>query len=645
MKEKFSSWQAIKLLFSFAKDFKKQTMLGGIFSFINAIAYIFGSLLIGLVVSSFFDPIANGKSPFEDFDTSRFALVLVLLASCYIAYGLFRYLENRYFVKVSFGTATNIRKKLIAKMLKLDISFYDRNKAGDLISTVIGDVTNIAFSLNQVLSAIINAFINITLSLIIMFLVSAKLTLIVIPLTLLMLFCVMLLIKKSQPYFESVRHAFGKLNAFVEETLTNTKITNSFEKQKPILKQLEDLTREIRNVSFKSDLVSRSFEIIYSIMSNIIILVIAGISAFFFFRQEPIWGVPGIMGNASTIATSGLIVTYISLNWNFLGPFQNALGTIFGAQSAVASATRIGNLLAEPEPAVKDQKIKIVKVALNSETNSFQETQTNDPYGFYAWKIFNADTNIFEYKSVKGTVEFENVFFKYNHNSETYQLKEASFTAKRGQKIAIVGPTGAGKTTIVNLLSKYYEYSSGSIKIDGHELKEIDTRNLRDIMTIVLQDSFLFNESIIDNLKISNPNATKEEIIQAAKMTHAHDFILSMEKGYDTLIENNGANISQGQRQLLSLTRAILSNRNILILDEATSNIDSSTERIVQASMFKLMEYKTAFVIAHRLSTIKNSDLILVVNDGKIIERGTHDSLLGQKGFYYNLYKSQFNEV
>lgn len=208
-----------------------------------------------------------------------------------------------------------------------------------------------------------------------------------------------------------------------------------------------------------------------------------------------------------------------------------------------------------------------------------------------------------------------------------------------------MGPTGAGKTTIVNLLSKYYEYSSGSIKIDGHELKEIDTRNLRDIMTIVLQDSFLFNESIIDNLKISNPNATKEEIIQAAKMTHAHDFILSMEKGYDTLIENNGANISQGQRQLLSLTRAILSNRNILILDEATSNIDSSTERIVQASMFKLMEYKTAFVIAHRLSTIKNSDLILVVNDGKIIERGTHDSLLGQKGFYYNLYKSQFNEV
>ncbi|AKF41375.1 ABC transporter ATP-binding protein [Mycoplasmopsis canis] len=640
--DKVSSWQAIKLLFSFAKDFKSTIIWGTIFSLINAVAYIAGSFLIGAIVSIFFQPIAENQQRFEDFDMTKFIIFLSSLAGCYIIYGIFRYLETRFFVKVSFGAAANIRKKLISKMLKLNIGFYDKNKAGDLISTIIVDVTNIAFSLNQVFSAVVNAAINIFLAVIIMFLVSAKLTLIVIPLTLIMFSGVILLIKKSQPHFVQVRNAFGKLNSFVEETLSNTKITNSFEKQKPLLNQLQSITKEIRDTAFKSDLISRSFETIYNVMSNSIILIITGIATLFFFNKEPIWGMPGIIGDPTSIATPGLIVTYISLNWNFLGPFQNALGTIFGAQTGVASTTRVAKLLEEKEPIIKNQKIKIVKVAFNEETNEFIETNNEDLFGFYAWKFFNNETNKYELKSVKGTVEFENVYFKYLEESEKYQLNNASFKAERGQKIAIVGPTGAGKTTIINLLSKYYDYNKGSIKIDGFELNEIDTNNLRDIMTIVLQDSFLFNETIIDNLKVSNPNATEEEIIKAAKMTKAHDFILGMENGYRTLIENNGANISQGQRQLLSLTRAILSNRNILILDEATSNIDSSTEMFVQESMLHLMEYKTSFIIAHRLSTIKNADVIIVVDNGEIIEQGNHQSLINQKGFYYNLYQSQF---
>ncbi|AMD81494.1 multidrug/protein/lipid ABC exporter, ATP-binding/permease protein MsbA [Mycoplasmopsis canis PG 14] len=640
--DKVSSWQAIKLLFSFAKDFKSTIIWGTIFSLINAVAYIAGSFLIGAIVSIFFQPIAENQQRFEDFDMTKFIIFLSSLAGCYIIYGIFRYLETRFFVKVSFGAAANIRKKLISKMLKLNIGFYDKNKAGDLISTIIVDVTNIAFSLNQVFSAVVNAAINIFLAVIIMFLVSAKLTLIVIPLTLIMFSGVILLIKKSQPHFVQVRNAFGKLNSFVEETLSNTKITNSFEKQKPLLNQLQSITKEIRDTAFKSDLISRSFETIYNVMSNSIILIITGIATLFFFNKEPIWGIPGIIGDSTSIATPGLIVTYISLNWNFLGPFQNALGTIFGAQTGVASTTRVAKLLEEKEPIIKNQKIKIVKVAFNEETNEFIETNNEDLFGFYTWKFFNNETNKYELKSVKGTVEFENVYFKYLEESEKYQLNNASFKAERGQKIAIVGPTGAGKTTIINLLSKYYDYNKGSIKIDGFELNEIDTNNLRDIMTIVLQDSFLFNETIIDNLKVSNPNATEEEIIKAAKMTKAHDFILGMENGYRTLIENNGANISQGQRQLLSLTRAILSNRNILILDEATSNIDSSTEMFVQESMLHLMEYKTSFIIAHRLSTIKNADVIIVIDNGEIIEQGNHQSLIDQKGFYYNLYQSQF---
>ncbi|WP_117275694.1 ABC transporter ATP-binding protein [Mycoplasmopsis edwardii] len=643
-KEKVSTWKTLKLLFSFASDFKKLIWLGTLFSLINAISYITGSFLIGSIVSQFFEPLAKNGVQASDFETTRFFWTLGALLVCFILYGIFRYIESIVFVKVSFNSAAKIRTRLVRKMLKLNINFYDKNKAGDLISTLIVDITNVAFSLNQVFSAVINAAINIFISIIMMFIVSTKLTLIVIPITLIMFAAIGFLIKKAQPHFIYVRNAFGKLNAFVEETLANTKITNSFDKQSELLSQFQKITKEIRDTAFKSDMIARSFETIYNIMSNSIILIITALAAIFYLKGEEVWGIPGIIGENTMIFTPGLIVTFISLNWNFLGPFQNALGTIFNAQVGVASTTRIHKLLQEKEPLVENQKIKIVKVSFNNENSLLQETSHDDPYGFYSWKFFNDKTNQFEYKSVKGEVEFSNVYFKYLEESNKYQLNDASFKAHRGQKIAIVGPTGAGKTTIINLLSKYYDYNDGSIKIDGFELKEIDTNNLREILTIVLQDSFLFNETIIDNLKISNPNVTEEEIINAAKLTKAHDFILGMENGYHTMIENNGANISQGQKQLISLTRAILSNRNILILDEATSNIDSSTERLVQDSMLHLMEYKTSFIIAHRLSTIKNADKIIVIDQGKIIEQGTHDELLEQKGFYYNLYKSQFDE-
>lgn len=240
-------------------------------------------------------------------------------------------------------------------------------------------------------------------------------------------------------------------------------------------------------------------------------------------------------------------------------------------------------------------------------------------------------------------MNFRNVCFRYDKNSSKYQLKNATFEALPGQIIAIVGPTGAGKTTIINLLSKFYEYEEGSIKIDGVELTKITKKNLRDLMSVVLQDSFMFNETIMDNLKVASDKITNQEVYEMASLTSAHNFIQKLEKGYDTVIENSGQSLSQGERQLLSITRALLGKKKVLILDEATSNVDSNTEQIIQKALQEeLMKDRTSIVIAHRLSTIKNANLILVVDDGQIIEQGNHASLMEAKGYYFNLYENQF---
>ncbi|WLP85615.1 ABC transporter ATP-binding protein [Mycoplasma seminis] len=606
-------YQTFKTLLSYITKDKKSLTIALIFSFVNSVCYIVGSFMIGLIVQLFFSPYVT-KDPstgqmmqdINNFNNTTFVLALVGLALSFIFYGIFRYMEQRVYIKLCFNAGARLRGELMEKLFRSPISFYDKNKTGNLISTLVVDINNVANSLFQMMVQAATSTFNILISIVVMFLASSMLTLIVIPISLIMFGLVLLLIKKSQPYFINVQNAFGALNAFVEEMLVNTKVTNSFDRQDYIYSQLEVITRNIRNSAYKGDVIAKSFDTLYGLISNLIILAISAIGAVFYLNNINIWSAFGFMTNPDGSPTAGLIMLYIMLNWNFMGPFQSILASTFNAQVGVASTSRIFKLLQVQVPSREHEVIKIEKI--------------------------------------EGKVEFRDVYFKYNPKALEYQLKAATFTAQPGQKIAIVGPTGAGKTTIISLLSKYYDYEKGSIKLDGNELKNIDTVSLRDNMTIVLQDSFLFNESILDNLKMTNPNATFEEVQEAAKLTHAHHFIMNMANGYDTLIENNGANLSQGQKQLLSLTRAILSNKNLLILDEATSNIDSSTEQIVQQAMLKLMENKTTFVIAHRLSTIKNADVIIVVDNGLIIEQGNHQSLLEKQGFYYNLYTSQFDK-
>ncbi|QGZ97951.1 ATP-binding cassette domain-containing protein [Mycoplasma sp. NEAQ87857] len=596
--------KTLKTLFSYLLADKKTLFLGLLFSALNSLFYIVGSFLIGSIVTWYIQPIIEGKQLI--FNTKGFWVTLSLLVTSFLLYGTCRYIENYLYVKVSFGAGERLRREIVLKLHKMPMNFYDRNKTGDLISTLIVDVNNVANSLFQVLTQIPGNIFSICVSIIILSLISGSLTLIIVPVSLLMFGLVFLLIKKSQPQFIKVQDSFGKLNAFVEEMVANTKVTNSFDQQEAIFESLKKITKEIRNTAYLGDVVAKSFDTLYGVISNTIILMISGIAALFYFNDVQAYGLASLgFQNANGTPSAGLIITYVSIAWNLMSPFQNILNSTFNLQIGIASSGRLFKLIHIQAPSKEHETIKP--------------------------------------KEIQGLIEFKDVYFKYVPNSRKYQLQNASFVAKPGEVVAIVGPTGAGKTTIISLISKYYDYASGNITIDGNELRNIDTKTLRDNMTIVLQDSFLFNLTILDNLKLAKPNASMDEIIEAAKMTKAHHFIKSLPNGYNTMIENNGANISQGQKQLLSLTRAILSNRSILILDEATSNIDSATEQIVQKSMLHLMENKTSFVIAHRLSTIKNANKIIVIDNGFIIEQGNHKELLEKQGFYYDLYTSQFN--
>ncbi|UUD35882.1 ABC transporter ATP-binding protein/permease [Mycoplasmopsis citelli] len=600
----FSMVQTLKTVFRYLKEEKTRLLWGNLFAFLNAAFYVAGSVLIGLIVQDFFEPLVRGEITLEQFNWNKFLLYLGALAGSFIIYGFFRYFESYLYIRVCYGLGTKLRARIMNKLFKTPIKYYDQQQAGNIISIIINDINAVNDTLFQITTQLFTSLWNVILSIIVMAFVSSILTIIVFPLSIFLFFVSFIVIGKSQRYFVANQNAFGKMNGYVEEMLTNTKVTNSFDRQEQVLNGLKQITKEIRNIAFKGDTSARFFDVWFQLVSNILVLVISGLAALFFVKGIPVYGIAGFGSNPDGTASAALIVTYVSLNWNFIGPFQNLLNIVFALQVGTASSNRV-----------------------------FKLTELN---------FKPREPENIEIDNIKGEVEFKNVSFKYLDHANTYQLKNASFKVKPGQVVAFVGPTGAGKTTIINLLSKFYDYNEGSILIDGNELRNIKTKMLRSHMTVVLQDSFLFNETIYDNLTLGNKNITKEQVIAAAKLTNIHHFIMTLPNDYDTLVENNGQNISQGERQLISLARAILSDKNLLILDEATSSIDSSTEIIVQNSIRHLTKNKTSFIIAHRLSTIKNADIIMVINNGEIVESGNHQELLNRKGFYYNLYHSQY---
>ena len=425
--------------------------------------------------------------------------------------------------------------------------------------------------------------------------------------------------KNSAKYFIKSRTSLGKVNAFIEEMLNGQKVVKVFNHEEVAINDFDELNEELNKVSFNADKYST------------IVMPIAGNLGYLEYALTALIGTYLII-NGYDVITVGTIISFLNLTRSFQQPVNQITNQLNSIIMALAGASRIFDLM-DSTPEVDDGYVTLVTV---KEVNG-EYIEDND--GFYAWRHPHHDGTL-TYVPLRGHIELLDVDFSYEENKQI--LFDISIYAKPGQKIALVGATGAGKTTITNLLNRFYDVEDGKIRYDGININKIKKKDLRNSLGMVLQDIYLFTGTIKDNIKYGCPDATDEEVIKACKLANAHDFIMRLPKGYDTMLTGNGQELSQGQRQLLSIARVAISNPPVMILDEATSSIDTRTEKIVQEGMDKLMEGRTVFVIAHRLSTIRNSKAIMVMDHGRIIERGNHEELLALKGEYYKLYTGLF---
>lgn len=514
--------------------------------------------------------------------------ILILLFLVYIGSAGSTFIASFLLTNAIQNTMKDIRNTVQKKISKLPIKYFDGNSYGDVLSRITNDVDTISNALQQSFVQVVNAFLSLSLALIMMYSINVKLALlatIIIPLSILI---TKIIVNKSQNLFNKQQKALGKLNGKVQEMYTGFNEIKLYGKQEDAIKEFMDVNEELRATGFKAQFIS-------SIMSPLVGLVsYLGIAAV------------GVTGAITAIAggiTVGNLQAFIRYIWQINQPLSQATQLSSAIQSAVAAAHRVFEFLDEEE------EIKDIEKAVKLD-------------------------------SPKGNVTFEHVRFGYN--DDKILIEDLSAEVKSGQMVAIVGPTGAGKTTLINLLMRFYEIKGGSIKIDGVDIRDMKREDLRSIFGMVLQDTWLFNGTIYDNIEYGRFGATKAEIVEAAKIANVHHFIKTLPDGYNMFLNEEASNISQGEKQLLTIARAILKDPAILILDEATSSVDTRLELLLQKAMRNIMKGRTSFVIAHRLSTIRSADLILVINDGNIIEQGTHEELMKKGGFYEKLYNSQF---
>lgn len=514
--------------------------------------------------------------------------ILILLFLVYIGSAGSTFIASFLLTNAIQNTMKDIRNTVQKKISKLPIKYFDGNSYGDVLSRITNDVDTISNALQQSFVQVVNAFLSLSLALIMMYSINVKLALlatIIIPLSILI---TKIIVNKSQNLFNKQQKALGKLNGKVQEMYTGFNEIKLYGKQEDAIKEFMDVNEELRATGFKAQFIS-------SIMSPLVGLVsYLGIAAV------------GVTGAITAIAggiTVGNLQAFIRYIWQINQPLSQVTQLSSAIQSAVAAAHRVFEFLDEEE------EIKDIEKAVKLD-------------------------------SPKGNVTFEHVRFGYN--DDKILIEDLSAEVKSGQMVAIVGPTGAGKTTLINLLMRFYEIKGGSIKIDGVDIRDMKREDLRSIFGMVLQDTWLFNGTIYDNIEYGRFGATKAEIVEAAKIANVHHFIKTLPDGYNMFLNEEASNISQGEKQLLTIARAILKDPAILILDEATSSVDTRLELLLQKAMRNIMKGRTSFVIAHRLSTIRSADLILVINDGNIIEQGTHEELMKKGGFYEKLYNSQF---
>lgn len=582
----------MKKLLNRLSPYKVSLIFVVLFAIGSAVFTIVGPKILGNATTEIFEGLVSKVSGSgSGIDFTSISKTLAMLVGLYVISALFSFVQTFVTSDISQKVSYNLRKEISEKINKLPLKYFDGTTNGEVLSRVTNDVDAISQNLNQILSQMITAATVLIGVLVMMLSISVSMTLVTLVIIPLALVFISIVVKKSQKHFKDQQEYLGHTNGHIEEIYSGHNIMKAFNGEEKAIEEFNELNNTLYNSAWKSQALSGMMMPIMTFIGNLGYVMVA------------------IMGGYLTIKKKievGDILSFIQYVRSFMQPIAQTAQIANVMQQTAAAAERVFEFLSENE--------------------EMEETKT--PVST---------------ENIKGEVEFENVNFGYS--DDKIIINDFSIKIKPGQKVAIVGPTGAGKTTIVKLLMRFYELNSGKILIDGHDIKEFTRRDLRNLFGMVLQDTWLFNGSIMDNIRYGNLKASDEEVIKAAKLAHADHFIKTLSDGYNMEINEEANNISQGQKQLLTIARAILADPKILILDEATSSVDTRTEVLIQQAMENLMEGRTSFIIAHRLSTIRNADLILVMKDGDIVEQGSHDELLKEGGFYSELYNSQFEEV
>ena len=570
----------MKRLLKYVSEQLPRVILISVLCAITALISILTNRIAGVAID---DYIAVG-------DMAGLAKLCLGLLAIYLVNIVCSYLQNTNMIVVAQKTSFKLRKDLFAALSRLPLKYFDSHSSGDIMSRLTNDVDNISNTLSQSVTQLFSGIINIIGTLAAMLLLSPILTLISLIAIPAMLLITRAIAKISRRFYREQQKNLGELNGYIEEMVSGQKVIKLFSREEANKADFAGINNRLRISGTKAEVIAGVMGPFMNMINNITYLIVAVAGGYL------------VINSVTGAITVGVVFSFLLYMKNFARPISEIANLFNTIQSALAGAERVFQVM--------------------------DEQPEQDAPG------------AMDVTDIEGNIEIQDVTFSYIPGKPV--LKHATITAKKGEQVAIVGPTGAGKTTIISLLTRFYDKDSGQILIDGKPIESITRNSLRRTVGMVLQDTYLFSESVRENIRYGRLDATDEEVERAARMANAHSFIIHLPQGYDTVLADNAGNISQGQRQLIAIARAILADPCLLILDEATSSIDTRTELKIQDAMLKLMEGRTSFIIAHRLSTIRNADKILVINAGEVVEQGTHDELLAKNGFYANLYNIQF---